>query len=118
MGYLRAFHNRTRRTFVPTHQTRRELQESGFERMEVVGPDGLCADLVTPGDVGELTGALAALLDDPERRAEMGRNGRKRVQELFSWRAVASQVAEVYESAVADYAAEHSIEKESADAHR
>ena len=26
---------------------------------EVVGPDGLCADLVTPGDVGELTGALA-----------------------------------------------------------
>jgi glycosyltransferase involved in cell wall biosynthesis len=37
MGYLRAFHNRTRRTFVPTHQTRRELQESGFERMEVVG---------------------------------------------------------------------------------
>ena len=27
---------------------------------EVVGPDGLCADLVTPGDVGELEQALAA----------------------------------------------------------
>ena len=35
---------------------------------EVVGPDGYCADLVTPGDVGELEAALAALLDDPERR--------------------------------------------------
>ncbi len=39
---------------------------------EVVGPDGECADLVTPGDVGELVTALAALLDDPERRARMG----------------------------------------------
>ena len=40
---------------------------------EVVGADGECADLVTPGDVGELERALAALLDDPERRARMGR---------------------------------------------
>ena len=32
---------------------------------EVVGPDGLCADLVTPGDVGELTRTIADLLDEP-----------------------------------------------------
>ena len=70
---------------------------------EVVGPDGYCADLVTPGDVGELEAALAALLDDPERRAVMGANGRKRVDELFSWRAVAAQVAQVYEETIADY---------------
>jgi glycosyltransferase involved in cell wall biosynthesis len=70
---------------------------------EVVGPDGYCADLVTPGDVGELTTALAALLDDPDRRAQMGVNGRKRVDELFSWRAVAAQVAEVYEQTIAEY---------------
>ena len=43
---------------------------------EVVGPDGQCADLVTPGDVGELEKAIAALLDDPERRARMGKAGR------------------------------------------
>jgi glycosyltransferase involved in cell wall biosynthesis len=70
---------------------------------EVVGPDGYCADLVTPGDVGELTVALAALLDDPERRATYGAHGRTRVEELFSWRAVAAQVARVYEETVADY---------------
>jgi glycosyltransferase involved in cell wall biosynthesis len=70
---------------------------------EVVGPDGYCADLVTPGDVGELEAALAALLDDPERRARMGVNGRKRVDELFSWRAVAHQVAQVYEETIAAY---------------
>ncbi len=70
---------------------------------EVTGPDGLCADLVTPGDVGELTAALASLLDDPERRAEMGRAGRRRVEEMFSWRAVAVAVAAAYEEVMTDY---------------
>ena len=51
---------------------------------EVVGPDGYAAELVTPGDVGELTEAIASLLDDPERRARAGRQraqaGRRAVQ--------------------------------------
>jgi len=87
---------------------------------EVVGPDGYCADLVIPGDVGELEAALAALLDDPERRALMGANGRKRVDELFSWRAVAAQVAQVYEETIADYHREVATgkSKESASADR
>lgn len=67
---------------------------------EVVGPDGLCADLVTPGDVGELTAALEALLDDPRRREEYGARGRARVVELFSWRAVAEQVVAAYTDAI------------------
>jgi glycosyltransferase involved in cell wall biosynthesis len=70
---------------------------------EVVGPDGLCADLVTPGDVAELTAAIAALLDDPARRDEMGRAGRRRVDELFSWRAVAAATAAAYDEVIADY---------------
>ena len=64
---------------------------------EVVGPDGECADLVEPGDVGELEQALAALLDDPDRRARMGEAGRRRVREHFSWRAVAEAVVATYE---------------------
>ena len=67
---------------------------------EVVGPDGLCADLVTPGDVGELELALQAMLDDPERRARMGKAGRERVLEKFSWRAVAEATATAYEEVV------------------
>ena len=70
---------------------------------EVVGPDGLCADLVTPSDVGELKQALEAMLDDPERRARMGAAGRARVQEMFSWRAVAKTVAASYEAVIADF---------------
>lgn len=70
---------------------------------EVTGPDGECADMVTPGDVGELEAALAALLDDPERRARMGAAGRRRVEEMFSWRAVAVTVAQAYEEVVAEW---------------
>ncbi|HEV2796329.1 MAG TPA: glycosyltransferase family 4 protein [Nocardioides sp.] len=70
---------------------------------EVVGDDGVCADLVTPGDVGELVSAIAALLDDPGRRTAMGAAGRARVEEMFSWRAVAEATAAAYEETIADY---------------
>lgn len=74
---------------------------------EVVGPDGECAVLVEPGDVGQLTGALETLLDDPVRRTEMGAAGRKRAQERYSWRAVATAVAAAYEQVIAEYRQEN-----------
>jgi glycosyltransferase involved in cell wall biosynthesis len=67
---------------------------------EVVGEDGACADLVTPGDVGELAHSLAALLDDPDRRHRMGEAGRRRALSRYSWRAVAEATAAAYERAV------------------
>lgn len=73
---------------------------------EVVGEDGECAALVTPGDVGELAHAIEALLDDPERRERMGRAGRQRVLDLFSWRAVAQKTADAYTEVINDYRAE------------
>jgi glycosyltransferase involved in cell wall biosynthesis len=76
---------------------------------EVVGPEGECAEVVTPGDVGELKAAIEGLLDDPERRARMGAAGRRRVEELFSWRAVAASVAAAYEHVIADFEKERSL---------
>ena len=67
---------------------------------EVVGEDGACADMVTPGDVGELAQWLAALLDDPDRRRRMGEAGRRRALSTYSWRAVAEATVAVYERAV------------------
>ncbi len=86
---------------------------------EVVGPDGECADLVTPGDVGELEVAIAAMLDDPERRSRMGRAGRRRVLETFSWRAVAETTAAAYDQVIARSATRTTTTaKETARAHR
>jgi glycosyltransferase involved in cell wall biosynthesis len=68
---------------------------------EVVGTDGSCADLVTPGDVEELVSALGRLLDHPERRAAMGRAGWRRVQERFTWRAAAEATVRCYREAIA-----------------
>ena len=68
---------------------------------EVVGPDGECADLVTPGRRGRARDRRSpALLDDPERRERMGKAGRARVLERFSWHAVAVATAAAYERVV------------------
>jgi glycosyltransferase involved in cell wall biosynthesis len=50
--------------------------------------------------VGELAAALEGLLDDPARRARMGRAGRQRALAEFSWRAVAEATADVYRQAI------------------
>jgi glycosyltransferase involved in cell wall biosynthesis len=78
---------------------------------EVVGPDGLCADIVEPGDVDALKNAVGALLDDPERRARMGAAGRERVTELFSWCAVATKTADVLADVIEDYRQERHADR-------
>ncbi len=61
------------------------------------GPAGL---LLPPGATAAWTRGLAALLDDPERRATLAAAGRARVVD-FDWTTVAAQVLRVYEVAVA-----------------
>lgn len=43
------------------------------------------ATYAPPGDAGALARAIHALLDDPARRAAMGRAGRRRVEESLAW---------------------------------
>ncbi|MBB3603661.1 glycosyltransferase involved in cell wall biosynthesis [Mycolicibacterium sp. BK556] len=68
---------------------------------EVLGPDGECADLVTPGDVNELIAALGRQLESPARRQWLGTAGRRRALDVFSWESVAAQTVRVYEQAIA-----------------
>ena len=65
---------------------------------EVVGPDGVSALHVPPGDPEALAAAIGRLLDDPALAARLGAAGRERVVERFTWRAVAQATVAWYRS--------------------
>ncbi len=60
--------------------------------------DGTGTPLDADRFVADLAAAIAAVLHDPERTAEMGRAGRRRAIERFSWAAIAERTMEVYRS--------------------
>jgi glycosyltransferase involved in cell wall biosynthesis len=61
---------------------------------EVVGTEaGL---RVRAGDVGELTAALQQVLDSPALAEQLGRAGRRRVLDRYTWRSTAQRTADWY----------------------
>ena len=64
---------------------------------EVVGD---CGVLVEPGNPSDLAAALGDLLDNEPKRRALGAAGRRRVEERYTWRAMAAATAEVYAAAV------------------
>jgi glycosyltransferase involved in cell wall biosynthesis len=61
---------------------------------EVVGTEaGL---RVRAGDVGELTAALQLVLDSPSLGEQLGRSGRRRVLDRYTWRSTAERTADWY----------------------
>ena len=61
---------------------------------EVVGEAGL---VVPAGSPNALASAIGELLQDPARRAELGRRGRGRIEKNFSWSQAASQMTALYQ---------------------
>lgn len=64
--------------------------------------DGETGLLVPPADPQTLAVAIGELLADPSRRARYGEAARRRVQEQFTWRRLASQVHDVYGQLMAE----------------
>jgi len=60
--------------------------------------DGTGTPLNPDTYVADFAAALNEVVADPERAAEMGRAGRLRAQESFSWPAIAERTLEVYRS--------------------
>jgi glycosyltransferase involved in cell wall biosynthesis len=65
---------------------------------EVIGDAGM---VVPERDADALATALQTLVDSPSLRAELGERGRRRVAERFTWRVVADQTSDLFESALA-----------------
>ncbi len=68
----------------------------GHRDVVAAGETGL---LVPPGDARALARGIGALLDDPERRARMGRAGRARVAREFALQPMVAKTAEIYRAA-------------------
>ena len=73
--------------------------------MHEVVEDGVTGVLVPPGQGAALAAAILALLDDPVRRAEMGRAGRVAALERFTAERSADVHLQAYEAALAHAAA-------------
>ena len=58
--------------------------------------DGETGLLCEPGDAGDLARAILRLLADDEARQRMGRAARQRVNELFSWESVVTDLKATY----------------------
>ncbi len=67
--------------------------------IEVV-QDNVTGFLVPPGNPRDMAQCLVRLAIDPQMAAHMGRNGRKRVEELFDAKVMAQKTVEVYEEVV------------------
>lgn len=65
--------------------------------------DGVTGHLVPPGDPRALADAAARLLDDPVRRAELGKRGRAWVAERFNVVRMVEETCAAYEETLAAY---------------
>src|SRR5206468_999039 len=76
------------------------VSTTGGALPEVVGPDGVNALTVPPGDPGALAGAIGRVLDDPALQARLSTAGRAHVLDRFTWTEMARQTVEQYRLAI------------------
>jgi glycosyltransferase involved in cell wall biosynthesis len=76
------------------------LIASGLGGLAEVG--GPCAVTVDPNDAAGLAAELGGLMDAPDRRADLARAGRKRVEALFDIRTVARRMDDFIDACVAE----------------
>ena len=67
----------------------------GILEVVVPGETGL---LVKPGEPKEIAAAVNRLLQDPQTAVQYGKNGRKRVEQHFSWTSIAEKTRDLYQS--------------------
>jgi glycosyltransferase involved in cell wall biosynthesis len=75
-----------------------ELPVVAFDLKETRVSAGPAAVYAPPNDTDAFARAIEELLDDPEHRAEMGQQGRERVERELAWRHQAPRYVRVYES--------------------
>ena len=77
-----------------------------FRLHETVVSAGDCAVYVAPGDTAAFAAAVVDLLEDGERRGELGAAGRRRAEQVLDWRPQSHVYVGVYNGLLAGRAPE------------
>jgi glycogen(starch) synthase len=65
------------------------------EIVSITGPDK-CGFHINPNDPADIAWGIVNAIKEPEKRVQLGRNGRKRVLEHFTWDAAAKSTVQSY----------------------
>jgi glycosyltransferase involved in cell wall biosynthesis len=71
---------------------------SNFPEIRNVVTTSKCGLLIDPTDSEEIARAIVYLLEHPEEAVQMGRNGRKAVEEQYNWEKMEGRLRGVYEA--------------------
>jgi glycogen(starch) synthase len=69
---------------------------SGMREIVSISGTDQCGFHINPNDPEDIAWGVVSAISDPQKRIQYGRNGRKRVLELFSWDAAAKSTLERY----------------------
>lgn len=75
------------------------ISSDGGALPEIVGDAGV---IVPAGNAQALEKAIGELLQNPEKREEIGKRGRQRILERFSWDVAAQEMTQYYRDVLAD----------------
>jgi glycosyltransferase involved in cell wall biosynthesis len=69
---------------------------SGMREIVSISGNDHCGFHINPNDPSDIAWGIVSAIEDPKKRAHFGRNGRKRVIDLFSWDAAAKSTIDRY----------------------
>ncbi|MEM2103151.1 MAG: glycosyltransferase family 4 protein, partial [Candidatus Bathyarchaeia archaeon] len=70
---------------------------SGMREIVVADGPNQCGFHINPNDPKDIAWGIINSLKDPKKRAEFGKNGRKRVLEQFTWDVIAKNTLDLYQ---------------------
>ena len=74
---------------------------SGMREIVSISGSDHCGYHINPNDPADIAWGVISAIENPERRVRLGRNGRKRVLEYFTWEGVTKSTIDRYSEAVA-----------------
>ena len=73
---------------------------SGMREIVICRGEDQCGFHIDPSNPSDIAWGINSALENPEKRKQLGKNGRKRVLEEFTWDKIAERTIELYEQIV------------------